>query len=189
MEGTSIPPRLTEAGRWGPEERHPPAGSKIIFERTGTQCQPLRWMSNVGWSAPQPPTPHPSGDRPWPFGRRGLLLCSPSMDWGKPKRSRNRRWSTRLKGLVRPSFGLPSAPDWRTSPCGRIRRPFFFGRDHKLVSLLPARPTLLDAGGRTQLPPITRSSRWTIAARPPNPRIERISAEGQPRILAASSAS
>jgi hypothetical protein len=116
MEGTSISPSIDRGGAMGAEERHPPASSKIIFERTGTQCQPLRWRSNAGWSAPQPPTPHPSGDRPWPFGRRGLLLCSPSMDWGKPKRSRNRRWSTRLKGLVRPSFGLPSAPDWRTSP-------------------------------------------------------------------------
>src|SRR4051812_44510801 len=33
-------------------------------------------MSNAGWRAPQPPTPHPSGERPWPFGRRGLLLLS-----------------------------------------------------------------------------------------------------------------
>src|SRR4051812_44991305 len=35
-------------------------------------------MSNAGWRAPQPPTPHPSGERPWPFGRRGLLLLSAS---------------------------------------------------------------------------------------------------------------
>src|SRR5215468_984997 len=24
-------------------------------------------MHSAGWSAPQPPTPHPSGDRPWPL--------------------------------------------------------------------------------------------------------------------------
>jgi hypothetical protein len=87
----SISPSIDPGGAMGAGGAPPArAGSKIIFERTGTQCQPLRWMSNAGWSAPQPPTPHPSGDRPWPFGRRGLLLCSPSMDWGKPKRSRNR---------------------------------------------------------------------------------------------------
>ena len=42
------------------------------WERTvGTRVE---W-TDAGWRAPQPPTPHPSGDRPWPFGRRGLLFC------------------------------------------------------------------------------------------------------------------
>ena len=52
-----------------------PRRSKIIW---GKPERP--WISrvaqiNAGWRAPQPPTPHPSGDRPWPFGRRGLLFC------------------------------------------------------------------------------------------------------------------
>jgi len=47
-----------------------------IISSAGTARAMPRWMSSAGWRAPQPPTPHPSGERPWPFGRRGLLLCA-----------------------------------------------------------------------------------------------------------------
>src|SRR5262245_24881872 len=33
----------------------------------GTGRAPRRYLDAAGWRAPQPPTPHPSGERPWLF--------------------------------------------------------------------------------------------------------------------------
>jgi hypothetical protein len=73
MERASISPSIDRAGVRGGSA--PARGHENNFGRSGTESRPLRCKSNAGWSAPQPPTPHPSGDRPWPFGRRGLLFC------------------------------------------------------------------------------------------------------------------
>src|SRR5262249_5931088 len=47
----------------------------------------------------------------------------------------------------------------------------------------------LNPANGAQVRPTTRWSRWTISARPPKPRIERISAEERPLIFSASRAS
>src|SRR5262249_40242398 len=54
----------------------PPGGLGLEnnFAQRKLPQTPERCTDSAGWSAPQPPTPHPSGDRPWPHWRRGLPL-------------------------------------------------------------------------------------------------------------------
>jgi hypothetical protein len=59
------------------------AGDRAAEWQRENNCQHRNRLGcrGVGRSTPggvpQPPTPHPSGDRPWPLGRRGLLLRRP----------------------------------------------------------------------------------------------------------------
>jgi hypothetical protein len=54
----------------------PPGGPGLEnnFAQRKLPQTPERCIDSAGWSAPQPPTPHPSGDRPWLHWRRGLPL-------------------------------------------------------------------------------------------------------------------
>ena len=84
ISGISRRPACRAAGRRGGSDAvassapaSPRRSPKIIPRGRKLRGVPRRWLVNAGWSAPQPPTPHPSGDRPWPpSGRRGLLLWS-----------------------------------------------------------------------------------------------------------------
>src|SRR5262249_6052446 len=97
------PPRQTTGRPGAPGALAPTAplsarqGSKII-SGIGTAWRPGRLNRNAGWSAPQPPTPHPSGDRPWPFWRRGLPLWA-LVENGHGNGTRVRR--SRLNALAR----------------------------------------------------------------------------------------
>src|SRR5262245_62298200 len=53
---------------------------------------------SAGWSAPQPPTPHPSGDRPWPLLAPGSSLWA-VVENGNGNGTRVRR--LRLNALAR----------------------------------------------------------------------------------------
>src|SRR6185295_7121878 len=63
-------------------------------------------MYNAGWRAPQPPTPHPSGERPWPFGRRGLLFYYPASQTcsdlmaGRSRTPLRRTWQERSDNAI-----------------------------------------------------------------------------------------
>jgi hypothetical protein len=102
-----------------------PRRLKLIFAATGTERILECWRANAGWRAPQPPTPHPSGDRPWPFGRRGLLFCVESIE--KIGRTRGTQVSpTRLHA-------------WRVTPnwagVGAGLADLSFGRNPALLNL------------------------------------------------------
>jgi hypothetical protein len=133
----------------------------------GTAGARRRYLDAAGWRAPQPPTPHPSGERPWPFSAGVFFLGScAEIALGHGTRgpgSRLPAWRVTLCGLA-------SAPGWRT---------FSLRDETRRFSSFPfcqARPT-------------TRSSRCTISVRPPKPRMERMSVEERPLIRPASSAS
>ena len=155
--------------------------------------------------SPQPHT-HPAID-PGPFGRRGLLFL-------KALKLKDILRGTRAASAIGkhgglPDFGLASALSWRTPPrSDETRHLSSLYRDQPepalSVSENPGKPRIT-TGTRTPeivaclgcvrppqspLPcPMTRSSRCTMAARPPKPRMERTSADVRPLILAASSAS
>ena len=71
LSGVSRRPARRSAGRSGgadagaPPRRGPRPGVENNFARAGTLQGLRRWTLDAGWRAPQPPTPHPSGDRPW----------------------------------------------------------------------------------------------------------------------------
>jgi hypothetical protein len=82
---------------------------------------------DAGWSAPQPPTPHPSGDRPWPLRAPG------SSFWGKPPPRWNPLPAARLDVPARsnPHVGCRRRVGGPVLK-GDTRRPFFSERSHRV---------------------------------------------------------
>src|SRR5262249_48826160 len=125
---------------------------------------------------PQPPTPHPSGDRPWLHWRRGLplwVLIEPTVS------ATTRRLRSRVRARSPCGAGVGAG-------VGGSLYSSLFGTKPGAVSVhLP----IASRGDLRYARPTTRLSRCTISARPPKPRIERMSADARPLILAASWAS
>src|SRR6516164_6680196 len=71
--------------RRGPGREAPPASSgtaatatEKIFSGGGNALWPRELTWHAGWRAPSPPTPHPSGERPWaaPVPGSSFLPCA-----------------------------------------------------------------------------------------------------------------
>ena len=82
---------------------------------------------DAGWSAPQPPTPHPSGDRPWPLRAPGSSFC------GKPFPRWNPLPAARLDVPARsnPHVGCRRRVGGPVLK-GDTWRPFFSERPHRV---------------------------------------------------------
>ena len=148
----------------------------------GTVGARRRYLDAAGWRAPQPPTPHPSGERPWLFsaGVFFFWFCArvpqTRSSRAKVRRCAKLRWGMELAARLAIAC-LAHYPfvGWRRR---RVGGPSPFGTKPG-ASPFPFRQTC----------PTTRLSRCTISVRPPKPRIERMSVEERPLIRPASSAS
>lgn len=166
----------SEGARAGAHRGEPP--QRENNRRAGTAWGAAALNGSAGWSAPQPPTPHPSGERPWLFSAPGSSFFTAYAEGHGTRRPARdcllgapRACATETSRACPNSVGTRSgsAPGWRTSSLRDETRRIF-------PLTFASHPT-------------TRLSRCTISVRPPKPRIERMSAEERPLIRAASSAS
>jgi hypothetical protein len=98
-------------------------GHENNFCRSRNRQRAWALTIDAGWSAPQPPTPHPSGDRPWPLRAPGSSFC------GKPPPRWNPSPAARLDVPARsnPHVGCRRRVGGPVLK-GDTRRPFFIRR-------------------------------------------------------------